>query len=207
MNNGTGSLIMLNFIFRNKKGVTVLEGLISLGLLSIVAVGIFGVLLSISRKTNEPDLREEVAMAVERAQEGLQLYAGLEDMNTDVSMWTTPVGSNLVLPTGLCSNDPDTSIIDNTPLALGVHQIDCLLPPICDPARSSFSYEVHASEDYAWLTNLGEGCGTACPYDYDNEAKVFHGYDSESGTWTTGDLNYAKGRPIEFTITCNGYRL
>ena len=51
---------MINFFIKNKKGVTILEGLIALGLLAAVSVGIFGVLLSLSRKSYEPDIREEM---------------------------------------------------------------------------------------------------------------------------------------------------
>lgn len=57
---------MKKYILKNKKGVTLLEGLIALALLAIVATGTFSVLLSASRKTSSPDMREELVFAVEK---------------------------------------------------------------------------------------------------------------------------------------------
>ena len=54
-------------ILSKKTGVTILEGLIALGLLALVAAGTFGVLLSVSRKAGSPDIRESMILAVERA--------------------------------------------------------------------------------------------------------------------------------------------
>ena len=58
----------------NKKGVTLLEGLIALALLAMVAVGTFSVLLSSSRKSSGPDKAEEMLLAIERAHHGLQVF-------------------------------------------------------------------------------------------------------------------------------------
>lgn len=58
----------------NKKGVTLLEGLIALALLAMVAVGTFSVLLSSSRKSSGPDKYEEMLLAVERVHHGLQVF-------------------------------------------------------------------------------------------------------------------------------------
>ena len=46
-------------ILKSKKGVTILEGLIALALLALVATGTFAVLLSSSRKSSQPDIRED----------------------------------------------------------------------------------------------------------------------------------------------------
>lgn len=120
----------LKHLLTKKTGVTVLEGLIALGLLALVAGGTFGVLLSVSRKTGTPDIREEMSLAVERANELLPMYAPLLQ------------GSNMsdakiadAYKEGLCGKDV-------SPLSPGEHAIKCLLPPICDEQNSSFVYKV-----------------------------------------------------------------
>lgn len=122
----------LKHFLTKKTGVTVLEGLIALGLLALVAGGTFGVLLSVSRKAGTPDIREEMALAVERANELLPMYAPLLQ------------GSNMsdakiadAYKKGLCGKDDSPS-----PLSPGKHAIECLLPPICDEQNSSFVYTV-----------------------------------------------------------------
>lgn len=62
-------------IFKNKKGVTVLEGLIALLLLAMISVGTFSVLLSASRKSSQPDQREAMTLSMERAVHALQVFA------------------------------------------------------------------------------------------------------------------------------------
>ncbi len=127
----------LKHLLTKKTGVTVLEGLIALGLLALVAGGTFGVLLSVSRKTGTPDIREEMALAVERANELLPMYAPLKSDGTNMA--------SLKLPNryqrGLCED-----IDDPSPMSLDSHDIRCLLPPICDESNSSFSYEVGNDE-------------------------------------------------------------
>lgn len=119
---------MMNRLLKNKKGVTILEGLIALGLLALVAGGTFGVLLSVSRKSSQPDIREEMLLAVERAHEQLQMYTSGDTTNLP-----------LEYQNGLCEDKRDT-----TPLASGKHYIECMLPAICDPNnnKSAFFYEV-----------------------------------------------------------------
>lgn len=115
----------MNRLLKNKKGVTILEGLIALGLLALVAGGTFGVLLSVSRKSSQPDIREEMLLAVERAHEQLQMYTSGDTTNLP-----------LEYQNGLCNNG-DTS------LSSGKHDIKCMLPAICDPNNESkFSYTV-----------------------------------------------------------------
>ena len=106
-------------ILNNKAGVTVLEGIIALGLLAIVTAGAFGVLASASRKSSQPDIREEMVMAVERAKDALKQYTA-----TDVAK--------------LCSSDNDL----NKPLENGTHSIKCMLPLMCDSNKSTFKYTV-----------------------------------------------------------------
>lgn len=53
-------------ILKNKKGVTLLEGMIAILLLAVVTVGTFGVVLSSSRKVSQPDIREEMVLAAEQ---------------------------------------------------------------------------------------------------------------------------------------------
>ena len=110
-------------ILSKKTGVTILEGLIALGLLALVAAGTFGVLLSVSRKAGSPDIRESMILAVERAHDQLQMYK-IDGNNPNVT-------SSFAY--GLCGGDSD-------PLGGGTHYIDCLLPPICDRNNSSFYY-------------------------------------------------------------------
>ena len=123
----------LKHLLTKKTGVTVLEGLIALGLLALVAGGTFGVLLSVSRKTGTPDIREEMALAVERANELLPMYAPLlQDSNM------SDAGIADEYKEGLCGKDDPP----RSPLSPGEHHIECLLPPICDEQNSSFVYTV-----------------------------------------------------------------
>lgn len=126
-------------ILNNKMGITLLEGIIALGLLALAATATFGVLLSVSRKSSSSDIREEMLWAVERAHERLQMYNGLsaEELN--------------LLPNerkGLCGQADGTNT-DTDPLGAGVHTITCMLPPLCDLQRnSSFTYTVTLEDLY-----------------------------------------------------------
>ncbi len=121
----------MKHIFKNKLGITLLEGLIALGLLSLAATATFGVLLSVSRKSSRSDIREEMLWAVERAHERLQMYNGLSD---------TEVQSLPSAQQGLCGAQSPY----RHPLDTGEpHTITCMLPPLCDLQRdSSFAYTV-----------------------------------------------------------------
>ncbi len=166
---------MLKKILSKKTGVTVLEGLIALGLLALVAAGTFGVLLSVSRKAGSPDIRESMILAVERAHEQLQMYTPvLESM------------SNSSLPSefqnGLCGGD-------STPLSTGTtHYINCLLPPICDKSKSSFSYVTGADKSSITIP-FGSKYGTS----------------GMATGW--GGASSATVRSVRFSITCNGFTL
>lgn len=118
---------MMKRLLKNKAGVTILEGLIALGLLALVAGGTFGVLLSTSRKASQPDIREEMLLAVERASEQLQVY-------------TNPSASNVPdnFKNGLCGEETLSTVLSTA----NNHDIGCMLPAVCDRNNSEFSYKV-----------------------------------------------------------------
>ena len=137
---------MLKRLFNNQDGVTILEGLIALGLLALVAGGSFAVLLSVSRQSSQPDIREEMAYAVEKANEELQLFTHLP------ADQAVPSG----YPKGLCNND-------ETPLKVWTagdnveHDIACRLPPLCDLNQgSSFKYYVYNVQTVSLQNKIGE---------------------------------------------------
>ena len=137
---------MFKRVLNNKVGVTILEGLIALGLLALVAGGSFAVLLSVSRQSSQPDIREEMAYAVEKANDELQLFTKLP---SDVAV---PTG----YPKGLCDDD-------ETPLKVWTsgdkieHNIDCRLPPLCDVNQDShFKYFVYNVQTVNLKDKIGE---------------------------------------------------
>lgn len=140
-------------ILSKKTGVTILEGLIALGLLALVSAGTFGVLLSVSRKAGSPDIREEMAYAVERAHNLLQMYT--PSLMPELTNPNIPSD----LASGLCGGDSD-------PLGSGYHYISCLLPPICDQSQSSFYYTVGDMDlDIPFITNYTVSSGTVSEWD------------------------------------------
>lgn len=181
---------------KSRDGVTILEGLIALGLLATIAVGILGVLLSVSRKNIRPDIREEMVLAVEKAQGKLQLYTAL-NMDEDIP-------SNY--PQGLCGGD-------TRPLSLGVaHDIECMLPAICDKSRSGFSYMMTSEPASFPSTILPGSVSLGCPFE-----DAGPGWAGEEGqncspsgvdyTDSASLANAGKLLKIEFHITCNGFTL
>lgn len=181
-------------IFKSKRGVTILEGLIALTLLALVATGTFAVLLSTSRKSSGPDIREEMALAVERAGQLLQAYVYPVGTNlSDVFCSTTPAGEVCTinpLSGGLCNPGG----LGEDALSAGTHDIECLLPPVCDKNKDSiFTYTVSAAS----------GQPSALVRDKDlAKVKNADGDDTE-----TTDI---AGRPlykVQFYIKCNGFTL
>ncbi len=163
---------------QNKKGVTILEGLIALTLLALVATGTFAVLLSTSRRSSQPDIREEMTLAVERATQKLQAYIYPSDISlaSDVQA---------VVGNGLCGGD-------STPLNSGTHNISCLLPPICDVNNeSAFTYTVRV---------LGSQ-PLARPIDRQMT------FDEDGNVTGTTDVVGQNLYEVQFNITCNGYSL
>lgn len=121
-------------LLTGKAGVTVLEGVIALGLLALVAGGAFGVLLSASRQNLQPTLREEMALAVEKANNDLKAYVGI------ANALKPPVPT--LLRGGLCcAENGYSSTCTGTPLDTREHDISCKLPPVCDKNQSAFSYQ------------------------------------------------------------------
>lgn len=180
---------ILKRIFRAKKGVTILEGLIALGLLALVASGTFGVLLSISRQSSSPDIREEMVWSVERAHERLQIYAAKIDATGH---------------TNLNPRDEDKLCDVTDPFSSGKHDISCMLPAICDPAQSEFSYKVDydtskTSFNVAQVSYLNSG--------YEQQTSSYGAYGMVGMIMGSRRTENAPKRTIEFDITCNGFTL
>ncbi len=170
----------------NKKGVTILEGLIALTLLALVATGTFAVLLSISRKSSQPDVYEEMALAVERAAQKLQVYVYPDTVSLDAIE-----GIHDDVKEGLCGNqNTDNILAEDT-----THDISCLLPPICDGANSSFTYTVDSVD----MALPGNDMGV-------REVDQIQAKD-EYGDDAGADLSGRAARRIKFNIVCNGFTL
>lgn len=167
--------IMKKFL-KNRKGVTLLEGLIALGLLALVAAGTFGVLLSTAHKASKPDIREEMALAVENANDLLHAYS--QGMVSGYDLVQQAPNSSL------CASDNTHT----TPLDVGTHDIKCLLPVICDPDTSSFTYEIGFGN-----LNFGNTNGGNASY------LISANYEENA----TASLQST----ATFHITCNGFTL
>lgn len=204
-------------ILHNKSGVTVLEGVIALGLLALIMAGSFGVLLSSSRTTSQPDMKEEMLLAVESAHHMLKSYAAysVNNLETKMGPYQPTNLREIDYSKGLCGNDEQ-------PMTWGSnHDIKCLLPLICAYANSSFTYKINASDDLNWPfwirsqhptdpSRPGKWEGTGNPqmyWDVDNESnnrdKDEYG-PQDTGSWDPMDTPWFK---IEFKIVCNGYEL
>ncbi|MBQ8033218.1 MAG: hypothetical protein IJ266_04635 [Elusimicrobiaceae bacterium] len=169
-------------LLKNKAGVTVLEGVIALGLLALITAGAFGVLLSASRQSSVPDIREEMSYAVEKAGDLLKVYINAQQddfayEHLPGSLSCGPCGN--MNASGACTQSDLIHPVDRQPLSAGEHNIRCLLPPVCDRSNSSFSYMVASSNIH--------------------ENKLANA-SKEPGV----NLN---GYKITFTISCNGYEL
>lgn len=126
-------------LFKNKKGVTILEGLVAMGILAMVAVGVFGVVLSISRKSTQPDIREEMVYAVEQAYRDLQMYT-----STDPTYPLSPTDPPCICEQTGCS-EKNPLFADADP-----RDISCRLPHLCDPNQSSFTYTVQSQDTFPY---------------------------------------------------------
>lgn len=181
---------MMQFLKRvltKKKGVTILEGLIALGLLALVAAGTFGVLLSVARKSGAPDIREEMVLAVERANDQLQMYSPdiLKENDSDI-----PSMSNDKLyeqyANGMCGGSlipAEVKVSDSSPMSIGSHNIKCMLPPLCDYSNSTFTYTVREA------------------------SFTTHNYGASNMVTDYASAFPTKGRQVTFNITCNGFTL
>lgn len=174
---------MMQFLKRvltKKKGVTILEGLIALGLLALVAAGTFGVLLSVARKSGAPDIREEMVLAVERANDQLQMYSsGIVSGMTNSKLYEQYAN-------GMCGGSlipAEVKVSDSSPMSLGSHDIKCMLPPLCDYSNSTFTYTVREA------------------------SFTTHNYGASNMVTDYASAFPTKGRQVTFNITCNGFTL
>lgn len=174
---------MMQFLKRvltKKKGVTILEGLIALGLLALVAAGTFGVLLSVARKSGAPDIREEMVLAVERANDQLQMYSsGIVSGMTNSKLYEQYAN-------GMCGGSlipEEVKVSDSSPMSLDSHNIKCMLPPLCDYSNSTFTYTVREA------------------------SFTTHNYGASNMVTDYASAFPTKGRQVTFNITCNGFTL
>lgn len=174
---------MMQFLKRvltKKKGVTILEGLIALGLLALVAAGTFGVLLSVARKSGAPDIREEMVLAVERANDQLQMYSsGIVSGMTNSKLYEQYAN-------GMCGGSlipAEVKVSDSSPMEIGSHNIKCMLPPLCDYSNSTFTYTVREA------------------------SFTTHNYGASNMVTDYASAFPTKGRQVTFNITCNGFTL
>lgn len=174
---------MMQFLKRvltKKKGVTILEGLIALGLLALVAAGTFGVLLSVARKSGAPDIREEMVLSVERANDQLQMYSsGIVSGMTNSKLYEQYAN-------GMCGGSlipAEVKVSDSSPMSLGSHNIKCMLPPLCDYSNSTFTYTVREA------------------------SFTTHNYGASNMVTDYASAFPTKGRQVTFNITCNGFTL
>ncbi|MDR0292405.1 MAG: hypothetical protein LBI01_06610 [Elusimicrobium sp.] len=152
----------------NKKGLTIAEAVISMVLLAIITMGIYGVIMASVRSGKKPDMREDMAYAIETASAKLQ---GLIQNDKICKEWnpdpnldncvTHPDKCCLNLTTSddikyndLCEKNfanvynPDTGSRMNvsTPFQeKAEYHIECLLPKSC----------VGDSKFYYTSTNIG----------------------------------------------------
>ena len=106
--------------FQNRKGVTLLEGLIAMLLLAVVATGTFGALLSVSRKSNASDMRAEMIAAISQVKHEMKANKAHLPYNANDEKY--------------CSGG-------------SVYNLNCYLPPICDRNNSSFTFAYNAESD------------------------------------------------------------
>ena len=186
-----------------KAGVTILEGVIALGLLALVTAGAFGVLLSAARQGSEPDLREEMALAVGKVNDLLKMYQETQLGGIAYRYVPTKFAS------GLCSGEDvedeyrTFEASGDGPLGGGKHTINCMLPPICDRSNgSTFVYEVmgptqlSSNSRLKWSDLEGDR----------NSGGGTHSYGNDD-YYTMAPAESANVLEIRYTIRCNGYEL
>lgn len=162
-----------------------------MGLLALVMAGSFGVLLSASRKTTEPDMREEMVRAMDAASEMQKEIAMLSgDFKTKIEDFRI--------------TDPDFRHSWNLGCATPAgNDLSCLLPVICgyvpgrEDNKSSFSYQLEDRNEWpTWGSSSGwEGAG-----------------NQQMNAWGRDNTNYnSEGyspmKLFTFTIACEGYEL
>ena len=86
----------------NKKGLTIAEAVISMVLLAIVTMGIYGVILASVRSGKKPDMREDMSFAIETASSKLK---GLLANPVNCVLWKDGAGDDChgnVITSGCC---------------------------------------------------------------------------------------------------------
>ena len=171
-------------LLKSKAGVTILEGVIALGLLAVITGGAFGVLLSVSRQGTHPDVQEEMVWAVEKVNDLLKVYAtyGTEEASL--------IASGLE---GSCLANGTDPLDDSS-----THTINCMLPPICDENNnSSFTYSV--SKDNGAFT---------VPLNPDTDVEGDSGTIKYASAYGLSELpGPSQLIRITYNIRCNGYEL
>lgn len=214
----------MKHLLKNKKGVTILEGLIALTLLAVVATGTFAVLLSASRKSTAPDIREEMAYAVDKAHNLLQGYIIHQGYGSTMSGVQMKRPSNIDndsvkaggttshdvfasdFKNGLCSlSGGNFQVTDSTPLANGTHEIPCLLPPICDrqDAKSGSAGNTSRKSYFFYQVSTESSPVSKIPA-ADRVKELSDTSFTGSTTADAGDQGMVK---ITFSIKCNGFTL
>lgn len=172
-------------ILQNQAGVTVLEGVIALGLLALITAGAFGVLLSASRQSSSPDVREDLSYTAENVSDLLKVYVGAQDGEPGYVHLPDD------LKCGLCGRDAQNNC-DSTPLAEGYHYVNCQLPPACDPNNDSvLRYQVRRNVSGAVLNE---------------DAGRLNREQTQEPDVTAGELSLT-GYQLKFFMRCNGYEL
>jgi len=208
----------------NKKGVTILEGLIALLLLAMIAMGTFGVLLSSSRKSSTPDLREDMMYSMERAYHALQAFSPTLSSDFDpatndnafVNSKRTPASTiESIHMSNYTPAHPDDfwSALDNEDTngftgstLCGPTTLQCqpnniskvgMMSVLCDPSKSEFTYTVSAYK------NLGEADSESTIH---NMVAVYERV-VDGGRALENNYTHALLRRIDFEFTCQGARL
>lgn len=86
----------------NKRGVTLVEGIVAMLLILVVVMGVYSVVLSSIRDKNMPDSKEEIAMAMDQVKRSLEL-AQIGQWSSAVSLVPClgqTVGNNSTKTTG-----------------------------------------------------------------------------------------------------------
>ncbi len=194
---------MIKKIWKSKKGVTLLEGLIAMVLLAVVATGSFAVLLSASRKSSGPDIREEMVLAVEKAHSQLQAYV----FSSDFSLTKKDSAGLSMVPSeyrkGLCY----PRLEDNTPLASGTHNIKCLLPLICDSEATNDCNDSTGSKSCFVYRVRSENMASVLPTNA-LERPLSQNWNNGGAFVPMGTMpTISSGKKVTFEIRCNGYTL
>lgn len=180
---------------KSKSGVTVLEGVIALGLLALVMAGSFGVLLSSSRQTMEPDIYEEMILAVEKANDMLKEYAANYSYDTFLKDKTQKYHLD-EFRNGLC---PETAFSD----------LNCLLPAICDLSTSEFRLIPLDDSGSNFSSNWPKSANVKWEGKGNPEMYKYEGYGGfrllrDSTDFKNGGIPTVGMR---YYIKCNGYQL